>query len=317
MRMFNNMLSFKLASAMAIFLGAMQHHAFAQEQVSVFSLDQNRNKISVSVPVNPKNVAVADYAILDIMDRLDLGNKITGVTATGAVPEYLNKYQDNKQLTNIGTVKELDLEKLMALEPEVIFIGGRLAAKYEELSAIAPVVFLSVDYSEPLIESVKRNTSTIASIFQTQGKAQELIKSFEDRISKLKEQAQGKSAVVGMVNATQFKTLGNTGRCSMIGRDIGFNNLSKDIVATHGNESSFELLLKLNPEYIFILDRDSAIATQGAKLAKDVMNNELVHKTDAFKNNKITYLNSAVWYLSEGGLTATDLMLQDLETALK
>ena len=34
MRMFNNMLSFKLASAMAIFLGAMQHHAFAQEQVS-------------------------------------------------------------------------------------------------------------------------------------------------------------------------------------------------------------------------------------------------------------------------------------------
>lgn len=317
MRMFNNMLSFKLASAMAIFLGAAQHPAFAQEQVSVFSLDQNRNQISVSVPVNPNNVAVADYAILDIMDRLDLGDKITGLSATGAMPEYLRKYQDNKQLTNIGTVKELDLEKLMALEPEVIFIGGRLAAKYEELSAIAPVVFLSVDYSEPLIESVKRNTSTIASIFKTQGKAQELIKSFEDRISKLKAHAQGKSAVVGMVNATQFKTLGNTGRCSMIGRDIGFNNLSKDIVATHGNEASFELLLKLNPEYIFILDRDSAIATQGAKLAKDVMNNELVHKTDAFKNNKITYLNSAVWYLSEGGLTATDLMLQDLETALK
>lgn len=317
MCMFNNMLSFKLASAMAIFLGAAQHSAFAQEQVSVFSLDQNHNKVSVSVPVNPNNVAVADYAILDIMDRLDLGNKITGVTATGAVPEYLKKYQDNEKLTNLGTVKELDLEKLMALEPEVIFIGGRLAAKYEELSAIAPVVFLSVNYAEPLIDSIKRNTSIIATIFQKEGQAQDLIQSFEDRISKLKEQAHGKTAVVGMVNATQFKTLGNTGRCSMIGRDIGFNNLSKDIVATHGNEASFELLLKLNPEYVFILDRDSAIATQGAKLAQDVMNNELVHKTDAYKNNKIKYLNSAVWYLSEGGLTATDLMLQDLESALK
>ena len=47
------------------------------------------------------------------------------------------------------------------------------------------------------------------------------------------------------------------------------------------------------------------------------MNNELVHKTKAYQQDHIFYLNSAVWYLSEGGLSAMDLMLQDIEQALK
>ena len=37
----------------------------------------------------------------------------------------------------------------------------------------------------------------------------------------------------------------------------------------------------------------------------------------AYKNGHIVYLkHPAVWYTAEGGITALDLMLQDLETAL-
>ena len=45
--------------------------------------------------------------------------------------------------------------------------------------------------------------------------------------------------------------------------------------------------------------------------------NELVMGTDAYKDGKIIYLaHPAVWYTAEGGVTALDLMLQDLETPL-
>lgn len=43
----------------------------------------------------------------------------------------------------MGTIKEADLEAVMACDPDVIFIGGRLAPVYDDLSQIALVVFLS------------------------------------------------------------------------------------------------------------------------------------------------------------------------------
>ena len=65
------------------------------------------------------------------------------------------------------------------------------------------------------------------------------------------------------------------------------------------------------------MDRDAAIQTEGAKLAQEIMENELVMGTDAYKDGKIIYLaHPAVWYTAEGGVTALDLMLQDLETPL-
>lgn len=319
------------AVAAVLALGANNHAAHAataaaadaaasgkSDYVSVFSYNGERMESMVEVPLNPKRVAVIDYATLDIIDNLGADEAVVG-TSKGVAPAYLQSYMDNKSIVNLGTVKEVDLEALMALEPEIIFIGGRLASQYDKLSQIAPVVFLAVDYKKPLMDSVKRSSNAIATIFGKEHVADEMIASFEERIAKVKEKAANHTTVVGMVNASQFRTLGDSGRCSFIGRDLGFTNLAKDLAATHGNEASFELLLQLNPDFIFILDRDSAIGRagkQGAQLARDLMDNELVHKTKAHQDGHIHYLNSSTWYLSEGGLTATDLMLQDIEEAL-
>jgi ABC-type enterochelin transport system, periplasmic component len=66
-----------------------------------------------------------------------------------------------------------------------------------------------------------------------------------------------------------------------------------------------------------VLDRDAAIQTEGAQLAQEVMENDLVKGTQAYQNGNIVYLaHPAVWYTAEGGITALDLMLQDLESEL-
>ena len=47
------------------------------------------------------------------------------------------------------------------------------------------------------------------------------------------------------------------------------------------------------------------------------MENELVMGTDAYKNGNLVILeHPAVWYTAEGGVTAFDVMLSDLESAL-
>ena len=48
------------------------------------------------------------------------------------------------------------------------------------------------------------------------------------------------------------------------------------------------------------------------------MDNELVRKTDAFKKGNLVILeNPAVWYTAEGGISALDIMISDLEKAVK
>ena len=307
-----------LALATSIFAlgGKDSVPAPSNKTVTVTGLDGNRAATQVEVPFNPQRIAILDMAALDILDALNLGDRVVGMAGT-TLP-YLNEYSSNKSLANLGTIKEADLEAVMASEPDIIFIGGRLSASYDVLSQIAPVVQLAVDRNLGVVESVRQNAITIASIFGKEGEVENLMANFDQRIAALADFAKDKNAIIGLCTSGGFNVLGNDGRCSIIGTEIGFENIgASDLTSTHGNESSFELLVKLNPQYLFVLDRDAAIQAQGAKLAQEIIENQLVMKTDAYKNGNIVYLdNPAVWYTAEGGITALDIMLQDLEVAL-
>ena len=281
-----------------------------------FESIHNEEDIEITVPYDPQRIAILDLAALDIIDNLGMGDRVVGMADTSI--DYLSDYAENSELTNLGTIKEADMEAVMECEPDVIFIGGRLSASYDALSEIAPVIYLSTDTEIGLVESVTKNATTIASLFGLESEIEEKTADFAERIEALQVIADGKTALVGMTTSGSFNLLGNDGRCSIIGVEIGFNNLTaSNIDSAHGNESSFETVMAENPDYIFVLDRDSAIGTEGAQLAQEIMENELVVDTDAYRNGNIIYLaHPAVWYTAEGGITALDLILQDLENAL-
>lgn len=291
--------------------------AAAPDTITITTLNGSKEQVSLDVKYDPKRIAVLDMASLDILDSLGLGDRVVGSASTSL--DYLQSYI-NEEVANLGTIKEADLEAVMACEPDVIFIGGRLATSYDALSEIAPVVYLATDTELGVVESVRKNATTIASLFGMESKVEQLMAGFDDRISALSTFAQGKTAIVGLVTSGSYNVLGNDGRCSIIGREIGFENVGIDAnldTSTHGNEASFEFIVDKAPEYIFVMDRDAAIGTDGAKLAQEIMENELVKSTTAYQNGHIVYLaHPAVWYTAEGGITALDLMLQDLESEL-
>ena len=288
------------------------------ETVTITSLDGNGEETQVEVPYRPERAARLDMASLDIIDSIGEGDCVVGSATTSL--DYLQDYVTNENIKNLGTIKEADLEAVMESEPDVIFIGGRLSASYDALGEIAPVVYLSTDSEKGVVESVRSNAETIAAIFGKEDKVEELMTGFDKRIQTLAEFAENKTAIIGMCTSGGFNILGNDGRCSLIGNEIGFENIGVDSnvdTSTHGNEASFEFVVERNPEYIFVMDRDAAINTEGAQLAQEIVENELVKGTDAYKNGHIVYLeHPAVWYTAEGGINALDSMLQDLEGAL-
>ena len=310
------LVSLLLAALMLLGMASFALAEAAPETITITSLNAEREPVELEVPYDPQRIAILDMPSLDILDRLGLGDRVVGSATTTL--EYLQAYAPGDTIANLGTIKEADLEAVMACEPDVIFIGGRLSASYDALSEIAPVVFLSTDTEIGVVESVRNNATTIASMFGLEAQVDELMAGFDARIEALAAFAAGKNAIVGLCTSGSFNILGSDGRCSIISVEIGFDNLGDgDVTATHGNESSFELVVELDPDYMFVLDRDAAIGTDGAQLAKEIVENELVMDTNVYKDGHIVYLaNPTVWYTAEGGITALDIMLGDLEGAL-
>lgn len=318
-----NLVSLALGLSLALSLAACSGGTAApaptepSATVTITSLNGAKEAVELEVPYDPQRIAILDMAALDILDALGVGDRVVGTANTSL--DYLQGYI-NDDIAELGTIKEADLEAVMACDPDVIFIGGRLATSYDALSEIAPVVYLATDTEIGVVESVRKNAVTVASMFGLEEKVDALMAEFDSRIATLSAFADGKTAIVGMCTSGSFNVLGNDSRCSIIGREIGFENIGVDAAldtSTHGNEASFEFIVDKAPDYIFVMDRDAAIATEGAKLAREIMENELVMGTDAYKNGHIVYLaHPAVWYTAEGGITALDVMLSDLESEL-
>lgn len=331
-------LSFLLVGAMLLFLAAFGSTADNKtthtdaissgtrvsepeipETITLTTRNGAGETVEVEFPYDPQRLAVMDLGALDILDNIGYGDRIVGVSKGSSI-DYLQDYVKNDSLLNLGNVKEADMEAVMESEPDVIFIGGRMSSIYDELIKIAPVYMVYTDTESGVVDSTAMNAKNIASLFGVEDQVDALMEDYNGRIDALQSFAEGKTAIVGMVNAGGFGLLGNDGRCSVIGKEIGFENIGVDAdidTSAHGNEASFEFVLEKNPDYIFAMDRDAAIGTNGAQLAAEVLDNELINQTDAAQNGNVVVLeHSNVWYTAEGGITALGIMLSDLENAL-
>ena len=295
------------------------------ETITIQARNANNEVIDVEVPYNPQRIAILDMPALDIVDALGVGDRVVGSAKVGI--EYLMDYNPDDSdgtIMNLGTVKTADLEKVAACEPDVIFIGGRLASVYADLEAIAPVVNLGVDYEKGVVESTKENVQTIASIFGKEAEVDAMFADFQPRIDALSAVLQGKDVLLGMYNANALGLMDTASQLNIIAKELGANNLSESVgeeeKAAHGEEASWETIVTLDPEYMFVLDRSTATgsADEGVMGVREVIENDLIKALDVYKDGKIVYLieHANVWYTSTGGVQALDTMLADLETAV-
>ncbi|MGM9903545.1 iron ABC transporter substrate-binding protein [Enterococcus sp. 10A9_DIV0425] len=268
---------------------------------------------SVKVQKSPEKVVVFDNGSLDTLDALGVGDKVIGA-ATKNLPTYLDKYKD---VESAGGIKEPDLEKINQLQPDLIIISGRQRDYQEELSQIAPTLFLGLD-TQNTWESMKQNIHTLAKIFDQEKKANERLADLSEQIDEIKGKTNDVSlnALVTLVNEGQLSAYGSGSRFGFIHDLFGFKQADDKIEAsTHGQSVSYEYVLEKNPDILFVIDRTKAI---GGDTSKDnIATNELVAQTTAGKNDKVITLQPDVWYLSGGGLESMKLMIEDVNQALK
>lgn len=269
----------------------------------------------VTLPLNPKNVVVLDLSSLEILQ--ELGVEPAGLPK-GSLTSYLDKYNDEKY-ADIGTVKEYDLEKIASLNPEVIIIENRQEEGYDELSKIAPVLFLGTDTGKNM-ESLERNLKALGTLFDQTEAAEQILADYNSRIEAINSKVTEKNetALFVMVNEGELSVYGEGSRFGFIYNPVGFAVADETIESsTHGQTITSEYVKEKNPAYIFVMDRGAVVSGTTDKKANEVMENELIKTTDAYKKGHIYYVDSEAWYLGGSGVISVDKMISDMEKAIK
>ncbi len=305
-----------LLAAAFILFGFAQCGQSRNENKSENTIEIEHKLGKTKVPAAPKRIVALDIGAVETL--LEFGVQPAGIPKK-FMPNYLDQLKDNANIGDVGGVKEPDLEKINALHPDLILISTRQEKFYDELSSIAPTIYVGVDEKD-YIQSFKHNTEVLAKITGKETEAQQKLKALDEKIAATQNTFKDDSskAMFLMYNNGKFALYGKGSRFGFIHDVVG---LKQAMEAGSGNESVFgqkvsnELIAEANPDYIFLVDRNAAVV--GQKASKEEVENKLIQQTNAFKNGKIFYLDPNVWFISGGGITSMNMMLDDVQKLLK
>lgn len=262
------------------------------------------------VPLNPQRLVVLDFASIENLNQI--GANIIGMPKL-AVPAHLKKYEQNDAIENVGSLVEVNLELINELQPDLIIIGGRLRDSYKSLSRIAPTIITNFDTSDP-VGALRKDLENLGEIFDKEGEYGDLLIELEHKIDEAQKTIQDsdKKALVVLHNRGRFSAYGSGSRFGLIHDVLGVREAAKGLdTHLHGTRASSEFIKETNPDILFVVDRSAAIGEQA--LDVEVVENELIQRTNAYQNGKIIYLNSEAWYLSgTGGIESINMMIDEI-----
>ena len=254
-------------------------------------------KGTAEVPAAPKRVVVYDLGALDTLNAL-------GVPVAGGpkaqMPGYLADYASGYAVA--GSLFEPDYEVLSSIKPDLIIVGGRSSAKLEILSRIAPTVDMSID-GKQMLNDIKRNVNTLAGLFgkQTQGKA--LSERIDREVAELRRLAgQAEPGVLLMGINEKIIPQAPGARFGFLFDVFGAKSaITAEDVPPQGTAYTFDDLAKLNPQWIYVIDRNTATgqAAGGGDIvpSQKVFDNAQVKGTAAGQKGQVVFLDPKGWYL--------------------
>lgn len=275
-----------------------------------------------TVPTKPERIVVLDMAALDTVDTIGAGERVVG-TPTKSVPTWLKDTDgiDYTKVTDVGTLIEPDMEAIAKLKPDLVVVGGRTSALYPEFAKHFTTIDTSVSwdadsYSERVPDSIKM----IGDATGDSEAATEAADKITATIDKYRDAGKGKgTAAVLMTNAGEISLHGVKSRWAPIFDVFGFEPAGdqKADDGHKGDKISFETVKELNPDWLFVVDRDAAVGTtEAGATAAQVLDNDLVKATNAAKNDRIVYLSPERWYIVMTGASNFPTMLDEVNQAI-
>lgn len=275
---------------------------------------------AVSTVAAPERPVVYDLATLDTMQAL--GIPVAGVPKA-QFPAYMAGYGDAKYAV-AGTLFQPDYEALSQIKPDLIIVGGRSAAKQDVLSKIAPTLDFSVKPAT-MLQDIERNITQIADMYGKQEQGKALVARIKSEVAELNQlAAKAQPGVLLMAINERIMPQAPGARFGFLFDVFGAKSqlTAKDIPARGGPAFTFDDLAKLQPEWIYVIDRNTGVgaAAGGGEIipSTKVFDNDKVKSTPAGQKGQIVFLDPKGWYLmGSTGPTALLNNVQQLKQAYR
>lgn len=230
-------------------------------------------------------------------------------------------YKDDESIPDIGNHREPNLELIVAAEPDVIINGQRFTGFFDDIATLTPnAVQVSLDprEGEPFDSELKRQTTVLGEIFAKNDEAAALNQAFDDAVQAAKD-AYDPEWTVMAVNTSG----GNIGYLApTVGRTLGpvFDILGltpaleiDEATDDHqGDDISVEAIAQSNPDWILVMDRDAAVASDDPSYvpaAEVLEGSQALQNVTAIQEGNIVYM-PADTYTNEGIQTYTEFFNQ-------
>ncbi|MFK0117696.1 ABC transporter substrate-binding protein [Streptomyces sp. NPDC090994] len=269
----------------------------------------------VDVPADPKKVVTLSEPTLDA--ALALGVEPVGATA-GRGQKGVSTYLADKagKAEVVATVAEADMEKVAALQPDLILLDETTAVKTQvsKLESIAPTVVTA-----KLNEDWKKAFTATADALNKASEAEKIISDFDaDLAATKKKLGDNAGAVVSVIrwqNSAPSAVGRGVGHVGSTITDLGLERPEdqQGVGSGHSEPVSLEKLSTIDGDWlIFGTLGDQADGEKAYAEAKKVPN---FSKLKAEKAGHVVVVQGSAWN-SAGGPLAAQIVLDDLTKAL-
>ncbi|UQZ80864.1 Iron-uptake system-binding protein precursor [Paenibacillus konkukensis] len=230
----------------------------------------------------PVNIAVPYVGFVDYLAVLDTYPVAAqGMTAVSRNFPNLNKRLAGHSIMDLGM--EVDMEKLLASQPDIIIAADDMSDKYEQLSRIAPTVVL------PQAGEWRETLKQIARVIGQEAKADDVLAEFDRKSEQYRAKLafrSDQSVLFVMYNGKEQFVSWPEERFEPFYRGLGLKPVPG---AAKGGTLSLESLSSLRPDHLFVINNWSNPIQGGVKEA--LKDNKVWNSIEAVKNDRVYYLS--------------------------
>lgn len=264
----------------------------------------------------PTRVVLTSHAAANTLDELDLEERVAGLVKSGVFPEALETYSSD-EYTDIGSLKEPKMDVIAELGPDLILFGNRTRAMEPEFAKISDQVIAGDPDTSETVASNRAKVEEIAALFGAEDKATDQLDEIDEKVAITRGKAEGAgTALVLMTSGGKVTGYGPGSRFDIIFNELGMKSAGElETEGSHGAPLSWEQIAEMNPDHVFVIDRDAAIGAEG-EAATALLDNPVFSRTAAATNDNVHILDGQNWYLVGGGLGVLDAMINEIDSAV-
>ena len=251
----------------------------------------------VELTKKPARIVVTSASFLEPLEAVGGAELVVGrPDSKTRMPDFA------KELPSVGKVYQIDTEKIIACQPDLVIINKGMNEKLVNTLEANGIKTLVLDMKS--YEDVKREVSTLAMVTGDKEKGEQLIKNMEEKIAAVKAQIPQNKRRVSIIHSTsQGLTVQLEGSIAgSVAAMLGWENVASGTKPLEKNPDaapySMETLVEQNPEIIFVTSMGKLSAIKASM--EETMQSPAWQSIPAVREKKVYYLPQELFLLSPG-----------------